>query len=103
MIEVLISEGADLDRGTRSEGLTDWSYPTVIFIIFYPRYIRVSKKLIYILDIDQCSIEMKMSFRMKPLMMAAQHKNCDVAILALLNHGADPNIVDYNVSSHGTP
>ena len=38
----------------------------------------------------------------KPLMMAAQHKNCDVAILALLNHGADPNIVDYNVSSHGT-
>ena len=44
MIEVLISEGADLDRGTRSEGLTDWSYPTVIFIIFYPRHIRVSKK-----------------------------------------------------------
>ena len=35
--------------------------------------------------------------------MAAQHKNCDVAILALLNHGADPNIVDYNVSSHGNP
>lgn len=56
MIEVLISEGADLDRGTRSEGLT-------------------------------------------PLMMAAQHKNCDVAILALLNHGADPNIVDYNFDS----
>ena len=48
MIEVLISEGADLDRGTRSEGLTDWSYPTVIFIIFYPRHIRVFKKNSYI-------------------------------------------------------
>ena len=100
MIEVLISEGADLDRGTRSEGLTDWSYPTVIFIIFYPRHIRVSS---YIFGHRSMFYRIEMSFHMKPLMMAAQHKNCDVAILALLNHGADPNIVDYNVSSHGTP
>ena len=31
-------------------------------------------------------------------MLAAQTENCDVAIHALLTHGADPNIVDYNVS-----
>lgn len=31
-------------------------------------------------------------------MLAAQTENCDVAVQALLNHGADPNIVDYNVS-----
>lgn len=31
-------------------------------------------------------------------MLAAQTENCDVAIHALLTSGADPNIVDYNVS-----
>jgi len=34
-----------------------------------------------------------------PLMLAAQTENCDVAIHALLTHGADPNIVDYNGES----
>merc|ERR1719383_515779 len=56
MIEVLVSEGIDLDLGTRRDGLT-------------------------------------------PLMLAAQTENCDVAVQALLNHGADPNIVDYNGES----
>ena len=31
-------------------------------------------------------------------MLAAQTENCDLAIHALLTSGADPNIVDYNVS-----
>ena len=35
-------------------------------------------------------------------MLAAQTENCDVAVQALLNHGADPNIVDYNVSTNCT-
>ena len=31
-------------------------------------------------------------------MIAAQHEDCDVSIIALLSHGCDPNIQDYNVS-----
>ena len=33
-------------------------------------------------------------------MIAAQGVDCDVMIAALLNAGADPKIVDYNVSIH---
>ena len=51
---------------------------------------------------DETTFKIKSSSE-KPLMMAAQHKDCDIAILALLNHGADPNIVDYNVSPPGIP
>jgi len=34
-----------------------------------------------------------------PLMIAAQHEDCDVSIIALLSHGCDPNIQDYNGDS----
>ena len=39
---------------------------------------------------------------LKPLMIAAQHEDCDVSILALLGHGCDPNIQDYNVSNQSS-
>ena len=109
MVLVLEEQNADFDLGTKSEGITEriihWkfnglniNYKNILFVKnFHWNCIIKCYKQRFIIKPLRNGFKTHDFIFLKPLMIAAQGVDCDVMIAALLNAGADPKIVDYNV------